>query len=94
MGWEETGRYGRAYGIKSSFSKYLPLLLDTFQSFEQDFPQSSYLQGFRFQIAQVYWENKKWMEAREWLKRIINGPDDTDSFYKDLARRRLEELEH
>ena len=97
LGWEEPrGSYVVYHGIKNKYmiSHYISLLLDTFQSFEQDFPESGALQGFRFQIAQVYWENKKWMEAREWLKRIINGPDDTDSFYKDLARRRLERLEH
>ena len=97
LGWEEPrGSYVVYHGIKNKYmiSHYISLLLDTFQSFEQDFPESGALQGFRFQIAQVYWENKKWMEAREWLKRIIDGPDDTDSFYKDLARRRLEELEH
>ena len=94
LGWEETGRYGGAYGIKSSFSKYMPLLLNTFQSFEQNFPESGALQGFRFQIAQVYWKKKNWMETREWLERIINAPGDTDSFYKDLARRRLEKVEY
>lgn len=98
LGWEEPilGSYVIYHGIKhkNNFSRYIPLLLDTFQSFEQDFPESGALQGFRFQIAQVYSDNKKWMEAREWLKRIINRPGDTDSFYKDLARRRLERLEY
>ena len=72
----------------------MPLLLNTFQSFEQDFPESGALQGFRFQIAQVYWKKKKWMETREWLERIINAPGDTDSFYKDLAQRRLAKVEY
>ncbi len=87
-GWEETGLPS---GV---FSKYMPLLLDTFQSLEEDFPQSNALQRFRFQIAQVYWKNKKWMQTREWLNRIINAPGDTDSFFKDLARRRLEKVEY
>ena len=93
LGWEETGRYGDKYGIKESFSKYIPQLLETFSAFESDHPDDSTLQAFRYQIAQAYWVNKNWAKTREWLNIILEKSGEADSFYKDLAQRRLQKVE-
>lgn len=94
LGWEDSGRYGEKHGIKSSFSKYAPQLLETFASFERDHPTESTIQAFRYQIAQAYWSNKDWAKTREWLNLIIKEAGDGDSFYKDLAERRLNKVEY
>ena len=57
LGWKEVGEDGRYYGIRSDFTKYMPLLLQTFERFEKDHPDASTLQAFRYQIAQAYWGN-------------------------------------
>lgn len=94
LGWEDPGRYGDKHGIKSSFGKYMPQLLETFTSFEKDHPTASTLQAFRYQIAQAYWSNKDWTKTREWLNLIIEKSGESDSFYKDLAERRLQKVEY
>ena len=87
-----------------TFSLYMPQLIQTFEEFEKDHPDASTLQAFRYQIAQAYWkhgvlsqnllsQNQKNLElAQEWLNRIINKAGENDSFYHDLAKRRLENL--
>ena len=98
LGWEDPGGYpggyGSKHGVKSSFGKYMPQLLETFASFEKDHPTASTLQAFRYQIAQVYWSNKVWSKTREWLNLIIKESGEGDSFYKDLAERRLQKVEY
>lgn len=94
LGWEDSGRYGDKHGVKSSFSKYMPQLLETFASFEKDHPTASTIQAFRYQIAQAYWSNKDWVKTRKWLNLIIKESGEGDSFYKDLAERRLNKVEH
>lgn len=94
FGWEEPGKYGQSYGVKGNFGKYMPDLLQTFAAFENDHPDAPTLQAFRFQIAQAYWVNRDWAKTREWLNLIIQKSGNTDSFYKDLAERRLQKVEH
>jgi len=94
LGWEDPGRYGSKHGIEKSFDKYMPLLLETFASFEKEHPTASTLQAFRYQIAQAYWSNKNWEKTREWLNLIIKESGEGDSFYKDLAERRLKKVEY
>lgn len=94
LGWEERGKYGSSHGIESSFSKYMPQLLETFAAFEKEHPKASSLQAFRYQIAQAYWKNKKWDKTREWLNVIIEKAGNGDSFYKDTAQRRLKKIEY
>lgn len=94
LGWEDPGRYGGKHGIKLSFDRYIPQLLETFASFEKDHPTAATLQAFRYQIAQVYWDNKDWGKTREWLNLIITESCEGDSFYKDLAQRRLQKVEY
>jgi tetratricopeptide (TPR) repeat protein len=93
LDWEDLGRYGNKHGIKSSFGKYMLQVLETFTDFERDHPTASTLQAFRYQIAQAYWKNKDWEKSREWLNLIIREASD-DSFYKDLAERRLNKIEY
>ena len=71
IGWKEPGRYGSSYGLEESFSKHMPLLLETLQNCEKEHPKASTLQAFRYQIAQAYWKNKDWVKTREWLNMII-----------------------
>lgn len=94
LGWEESGRYGSKHGIKSSFSKYIPQLLETFSAFEKEHPKATSLQAFRYQIAQAYWSAKQWDKTREWLNLIIKKAGSGDSFYKDTAQRRLKKIEY
>lgn len=94
IGWEEPGRYSSQHGIKESFDKYMPQLLETFESFEKEYPNASTLQAFRYQIAQAYWRSKNWAQTREWLNLIIKESGEGDSFYKDLAERRLKKVEY
>lgn len=94
LGWKERGRYGSSGGIKENFLRYMPRLLETFAAFERDFPESGSLQAFRYQIAQAYWNNKDWKNTRKWLNKIIGVAGNRDSFYKDLAKRRLQKVEY
>ena len=94
LGWKDIGQYGSSYGIRGNFQKYIPLLLSTFRSFEEDHPTDSSLQAFRYQIAQSYWNNRNWNETRIWLNEIIEKSNDDDTFYKDLAQRRLKKVEY
>ena len=72
----------------------MPQLLQTFDAFEGGHPTASSLQAFRFQIAQAYWKKKNWVKTREWLNLIIAKAGGRDSFYVDLARRRLQKVEY
>ncbi len=94
LGWEESGRYGNSYGVRNDFSKYMPQLLKTFDDFEAAFPDSSYLQGFRYQIAQAYWSHKDWDSTRKWLNKIIEKGQDRPTFYTETAKARLNKLEY
>lgn len=99
IGWtEKSYDYTSRYGVDSSFLKYMPLLVKTFEDFSRDFPNATSLQAFRFQIAQAYWGQsvsvqarkvENWEEAKKWLNKIIEVAGDNDSFYKDLAKNRL-----
>lgn len=94
IGWTEPGRYGDSYGLKKDFAKYMPLILATFDELQKAFPKSSYLQAFRFQIAQAYWNQKDWVKTREWLQKIIDTDKDNMTFYGQLARMRMNKVEY
>jgi len=94
LGWSEPGKYGSTYGVRDSYGVYMPQLIETFTSFEKNHPTASTIQAFRYQIAQTYWNNKDWEKTREWLNLIIKSSGDKDSFYKDLAERRLNKVEY
>jgi tetratricopeptide (TPR) repeat protein len=94
IGWKDIGRDGEGYGLNADFSKYMPLLLSTFAAFETEHPDAATLQPFRYQIAQAYWTHRDWDKTKEWLNLIIEKSGTNDSFYKDLAVRRLEKIEY
>lgn len=94
LGWAEPGKYGDTYDIRKNFTQYMPQLLETFNGFEKEHPNASTLQAFRYQIAQAYWSNKDWAKTREWLNLIIEKAGETDSFFKDAAKRRLQKVEY
>lgn len=93
LGWKDAGRDGDAHGIKRNFGTYMPQLLETFNSFEKEHPNASTIQAFRYQIAQAYWNKKDWAKTREWLNIVIEKAGETDSFYKETAKRRLQKVE-
>jgi tetratricopeptide (TPR) repeat protein len=94
IGWKEPGQYGDSYGVTGDFDKYMPQLLRTFSSYEAAFPDDPSLQAFRYQIAQIYWTHRDWDKTKEWLTLIIEKSGATDSFYRDLAERRLQKIEY
>jgi hypothetical protein len=93
LGWKEPGEYGEAHGVIAKAS-YLPQLEDTFRAYEAAFPEAAAAQAFRYQIAQAYWGKKNWAKTREWLNEIIARDGGANSFYKDLAQRRLQKVEY
>lgn len=94
LGWKEIGQYGSSYGVRQDYKKYLPILLQTFDEFEISFPESSFLQGFRYQIAQTYWGSKDWTNSRIWLNKIIDKSKGQSSFYSETAKARLNKIEY
>ena len=87
--------------ISGVFDGYAALLVGTFEAFESEHQRASTLQAFRYQIAQNYWRrfiapgyhDPKYLElTRIWLERVIEKAGTNDSFYSDLAQRRLENL--
>lgn len=94
LGWTESGRYGSKHGVDADPLKYIPQLVSTFSAYEQEHPSASALQAFRYQIAQAYWSTKNWDETRAWLTKIIEAGRGQDSFYSDLAERRMEKIEY
>jgi tetratricopeptide (TPR) repeat protein len=94
IGWKEIGQYGESYGLRMRFPQYMPVLLKTFGEFEAAFPNSEYLQGFRYQIAQAYWGQKDWENTRKWLNRIIEVGQGQSSFYTEAAKARLKKIEY
>lgn len=94
LGWTQSGRDGKKHGIEIGDGRYIPQLVATFRDYETAFPDSGTLQAFRYQIAQAYWERKEWDQTRNWLKSILERSEGSDSFYTDLASRRLEKVEY
>ncbi len=95
LGWKEPGQYGERHGAQSNANStlYFNELESTFREYEKAFPDASALQGFRFIIAQAFWSKKDWSSTRKWLNEIIAKDGGTNSFYKDLAERRLKKIE-
>lgn len=94
LGWKESGKYGSSYGIRADYEKYMPQVIATFSSFEEEHPDASTLQAFRYQIAQAYWSKKDWVNTKKWLNYIVDKAGVTDSFYKQAALYRLKKVEY
>ena len=89
LGWEGSGRFDKAVP-----GAPVVILEETFREYEKAFPQAAAQQAFRFQVAQAYWRAKNWVKTREMLTEIIDKDGGANSFYKDLAERRLKKVEH
>ena len=74
---------------KKRWDNFFSKVLETFSSLKADFPEAESLQAFRFQIGQAYWMTGEQEKAEEWLNLVISVAGDSDTFYKDLAERRL-----
>ncbi|MCX6174226.1 MAG: outer membrane protein assembly factor BamD [Ignavibacteriales bacterium] len=94
FGWEKTRQSGEDYGLKKDFEKYMPQILQTFQEYETNFPESYMLQGFRYQIAQGYWQEKDWNKTKEWLQKVIDSSKGLTTFYSETAKARLKKVEY
>jgi len=94
LGWKDPGQYGQSHGVRGDPATYMPILEASFREYEKAFPQASAAQAFRFQIAQAHWRLKDWAKTREWLNEIVQRDGGANSFYKDLAERRLKKVEH
>jgi tetratricopeptide (TPR) repeat protein len=93
IGWKDPGQYGEAHGTRKDKS-YVPILEATFREYEKAFPKAAAAQAFRYQIAQVNWKARDWQKTRDWLNEIIEKDKGAEnSFYKDLAERRLKKVE-
>ena len=82
------------------FDANMALSVATFEGFEIEYPKASTLQAFRYRIAQAYWgrsiqfgyENAEYFElGKKWFKDVVVAGTN-NSFYHDLAKRRLENL--
>lgn len=62
------------------------------EDFEKSFPDSHKLQRLRYLIGQTYWIAEDPESARLWLGRVIHADLDENTFYRDMAFRRLENL--
>jgi tetratricopeptide (TPR) repeat protein len=91
IGWKDRGQYGASYGLEDDFVKYMHILIETATQYFEEYPDKEYKHPIRFQIAQAFWRQKIWPNAEDWLKVIIDKSEN-DSFYKDLAQRRLNHL--
>ena len=83
------------YGVRTDSLDYLEKLVDTFRSFEQDFPNDMTLQACRFQIGQVYFGigvrsgEKQWLkQAKEWFDEIIVNSGEDETFYRQISEER------
>jgi tetratricopeptide (TPR) repeat protein len=95
LGWEDRGVYSTtAFGAKRDFPRYIAAAVKTFADLEREFPESSYLQPLRYQIAQAYWNERKWEAAQEWLSRITAAKRTDSDFYVQAAQNRLKKLKY
>jgi outer membrane protein assembly factor BamD (BamD/ComL family) len=96
LGWDGPDGSG---GIRKNYRKYMPQLIETFSKFEKQFPNSSFLQPFRFMIAQAYWRaggisgpNADTEEAKVWFQKVIDSSQGVETFYTRCAKDRLQNL--
>ena len=93
IGWKDRGQYGSSHGLEDDFVKYMHILIETGKLYFEEHPDTENKHALRFQIAQAFWGQKIWPNAEEWLNGIIDKSEE-DSFYKDLAERRLKHLKY
>lgn len=78
--------------VDGDYPRNLTGLLEAFTTYESAFPRDENLQGFRYQISQVYWRHGDWLTTTQWLNRIITVAGDKSTFYSDMAKARLENM--
>lgn len=104
LGWTEGfGDDKKYYGLTdrnlNTSVVYFQKLIVTYAKFERDYPDDPYLQAFAFQIAQKYWyyllttNNSMYTPfAEKWMKKTIELSDGKDTFYSQIAKRRLRDI--
>lgn len=85
-GWNAPiGGYGGG-GAELDPETYMPQLIEAFKEFEAAFPESIYLQHFRYQIAELYWyPMKDWENAAKWCNIIIEAAGGETTDYSQMA---------
>ncbi len=102
LGWTEGyGDDKEYYGLddRKKAGIYFPLLIATYAKFEKDYPDDPHLQAFAFQIAQKYWfyllitrDSKYANPAQKWMDKTIELSEGKDTFYSQIAKKRLREI--
>lgn len=99
LGWKEYD--GAAYGIRADIFKYIGSLVDTFRSFERDFPNDITLQSCRFQIGQAYFHQGvvsrvkptiSMGEAKKWFDEVMANSGEKDTFYRQISEERSKHI--
>lgn len=78
-----------------AFLNHITETVETYNNFETDFPNSSDLQRFQYQIAQMYCSTsgqKDLEKTREWLNKILESSNGVETFYTELAKEKLKSL--
>jgi hypothetical protein len=92
LGWKDRRYDSIRFGLEASFDKYMPIVQEALLALEQEHPNASAIQAFRFQIAQAYWAKNDKDNATLWLNKILAAAGDRDTFYSHLAKERLAHL--
>lgn len=92
LGWKDRRYDEIRYGVEANFEKYMPMVQETLVALEQEHPNASAIQAFRFQIAQAYWAKGDKDNTTLWLNKILAAAGDGDTFYSHLAKERLAHL--
>jgi TolA-binding protein len=89
LGWKDRRYDTIRFGLAENFANYMPKVQEALAAFEQEHPNASAIQAFRFQIAQAYWSKDDSDNAKIWLGKIIAAAGEADTFYSHLAKERL-----
>ncbi len=65
---------------------------EIFDDMQENFLDSDRLQRLRFLIGQAYWIGEDLEEAGNWFSKVIEEDSDANTYYRDLAFRRLQHL--
>ena len=80
---------------RKAFPTYIGQVIDAFHNFEKDFPNDITLQACRFQIGQAYWSyvgGRDLEQARIWFEEVIANSGENDTFYRQIAEARKNEI--
>ena len=80
---------------REAFPTYIGQVIDALRNFEKDFPNDITLQACRFQIGQTYWSSvggRDLEQAKIWFEKVITNSGENDTFYRQIAEARKNEI--